>query len=402
MMKVRVLNFLLVLTGVLVYYSCSNDDGIATSSTEIKFNHPEGLENSEIKQLTLTLKEKNTGNEIVTGNMEGGIFKLTVPQGLYDISAEGTISYKAGEDIIEGKVKGFKESVGISQNAWNTEMDLFLYDVKSGLIFEEIFFTGTQTPESKQYRGDSYFKIYNNSDDVIYADGYVIAESKFLTVTKYDYRPDIMNEAFASSAVYMIPGSGSDVPVEPGKSIIICDQAINHLELNSNSFDLSSADFEWYDETSSSLDTDNPAIPNLLKVYSESKTIWIPHNQGNKSYVLAKLGVNTDQFIADYKYDYEYDTSTRVMTGTAYKIPNNWIVDAVNISNKSTFEWIVTTPSLDMGWSYCAEVSGDNTRYGKSIQRKVLSITEDGRNILQDTNNSTVDLIPRATPSLKK
>lgn len=402
-MKVKVFNFLLVLACITGFYSCNDDDKIATSSAEMKFNNPEGLENVVIKQLILTLKEKNTGNEITSSDVtEGNFIKLTVPQGLYDISVEGSISYKAGEETAEGKVKGFKESVSITQDISNAEVDLFLYDVKSGLIFEEIFFTGTQTPEAKQYRGDSYFKIYNNSDEVIYADGYVIAESKFLTVTKYDYRPNIMNEAFASSAIYMIPGSGRDVPVEPGKSIIICDQAINHLELNSNSFDLSTADFEWYDETSSSLDTDNPAVPNLIKVYSESKTIWILHNQGNKSYALAKLGVNTDQFIADYKYDYEYDSSSRVMTGTAYKIPNNWIIDAVNVSNKSTFEWIVTAPTLDMGWTYCAEVSGDNTRYGKSVQRKVLSVTADGRNILQDTNNSTVDLIPRATPSLKK
>lgn len=55
-----------------------------------------------------------------------------------------------------------------------------------------------------------------------------------------------------------------------------------------------------------------------------------------------------------------------------------------------------------MGWTYCGVIDGDENRYGKSVLRKTFTTTEDGREILQDTNNSTEDFTPEATPSLKK
>ncbi len=398
-MKVKFLSFLLVLACVAGFYSCEDED-IAMSSTTMTFNNPEGLEDVVIKELTVTLKEKNTGNEIVN-TYTGGVFQLSVPQGLYDISAEGTISYKIEGKSIEGKVKGFSESVSIAQNTFNTSINLFLFDIQSGLVFEEIFTTGSPTPEGKYYQGDAYFKIYNNSDEVIYADGYCISESKFTSGKKYDYTPNIMNDAFAAQAVYAIPGNGKDVPVKPGEYIIISDQAINHMEKNPNSIDLSISNFEIYDGPSTS-DVDNPEVPNLIKLYASSATIWRPTTQANRSYALIKLGTSRDEYVANYKYDYTYPTDVRVMSGSAYKIPNSWIIDAVNISPKSDFVWILTAPSVDMGWTYCCDESSDATRLGKSVIRKTLSETEDGRKILQDTNNSTVDFIPRSNCSLKK
>ncbi len=402
-MKVKVFSFLLALTCVIAFYSCE-DDGIAQSNAKVSFKNPEGLENVVIKNMEITLTERNTGATHVNTVTNGVIDTVAgvIPQGLYDIYADGIISYNIDGEVIEGKVKGFGEGISVSGSIFKTSINLFLYDVESGLIFEELFTVGTQGTDGKYYRGDSYFKIYNNSDETIYADGYVIAESKFVTTTKQDYTPDIMNDAFAAIAIYMIPGNGTNIPIEPGKSIIIADQAINHLEKNPNSIDLSKANFEWYDETSQNLDIDNPAVPNLIRIYAETKTSWNPNIQTNRAYVLAKLGTDVNNYLANYKYDYTYEGTVRTMTGSVYKIPNQWIKDAVNTSVKSDFEWIVTTPSLDMGWSYCRTSSDDETRWGKSMQRKVLSVTENGHNILQDTNNSTTDFICKTKTSLIK
>ena len=65
--------------------------------------------------------------------------------------------------------------------------------------------------------------------------------------------------------MYAIPGNGKDYPVQPGKSLLICDKAIDHREANSNSFDLSNADFEWYDDSDKNPDIDNPQVTNLDK-----------------------------------------------------------------------------------------------------------------------------------------
>ncbi|MBO4844431.1 MAG: DUF4876 domain-containing protein [Bacteroidales bacterium] len=50
--------------------------------------------------------------------------------------------------------------------------------------------------------------------------------------------------------------------------------------------------------------------------------------------------------------------------------------------------------AFDSGWTYCGEFDGDTSRFGKSVLRK----TADKK--LVDTNNSTNDFTPNATPSL--
>ena len=86
---------------------------------------------------------------------------------------------------------------------------------------------------------------------------------------------------------------------------------------------------------------------------------------------------------------------------SAYKIPNTWIIDAVNLSGKGIFKWLVTSPSLDSGWTYCSEGMHDKNRYGKSVRRKVLS-QNNGKTVFKDTNNSTDDFEILTTPTLKK
>ena len=79
------------------------------------------------------------------------------------------------------------------------------------------------------------------------------------------------------------------------------------------------------------------------------------------------------------------------MTGSCYKVPNSWIVDAVNCSVEALFKWLVVHPSLDRGWTHCGKIDFDDSRYGKSVRRKVESRREDGTARLKDTNNSTLD-----------
>ena len=248
-----------------------------------------------------------------------------------------------------------------------------------------------------------YIKIYNNSDSVLYADGLVILESAFKTSQKYDYTPDIMSRAMAVQCVYAIPGNGKDYPVQPGKSLLICDKAIDHREANSNSFDLSNADFEWFDDSDKNPDIDNPQVTNLDKIYSYTKTTWSLHNQGLCAYAIARLQVDKNTFLTDYTYKATYiNVIGESQDKNAYQVPNAWIIDAVNISNKAQYAWNVVDASLDMGFTYCGEVALDKNRYNKSVRRKVLSTTPDGRKILKDTNNSTEDFEAKATPSLKQ
>ena len=109
------------------------------------------------------------------------------------------------------------------------------------------------------------------------------------------------------------------------------------------------------------------------------------------------MPVSKEEYLTSYKYDYSYNTSNR----SAYKIPNKWIVDAVNLSQKKDFAWIITSPQLDAGWTYCSENRDDKTRYGLAVRRKVAP-EANGRKYLKDTNNSSDDFEPRVKPSLMK
>ena len=246
---------------------------------------------------------------------------------------------------------------------------------------------------------DYHADIYRNAGDTLCADGLTIAESAFMTTSKYDYTPDIMNEAFSTKAIYRIP-LGGKIMVPPGESLLLCDIGMDHTVANSNSFDLTKADFEWYDVSSNpSFEDTDTEVPNLEKIYCYTATIWGPHNRGFTSFALARLGddennqLSKEDYLKDYAYTYEYNMiiggNVYPMSGDAYKIPNKWILDAVNLSVESEYVWNVTSPALDRGWTYCGKVNQDKTRYGKSVRRKVLS----GKT-LQDTNDSSVDFLP--------
>ncbi|WP_315822509.1 DUF4876 domain-containing protein [Paraflavitalea speifideaquila] len=276
-------------------------------------------------------------------------------------------------------------------------MPLFLYNATAKFVFKEIFFTGTVTPEGKAYNGDKYFILYNNSADTLYADRLLIAEAAFLTTTKRQYSPDIMAETFSAGSIVMIPGTGKDYPVYPGKQLVIANNAINHKAINANSMDLSKSDFEL--TLLPSINVDNPQVTDLINVTSAMTM----HNRGFKTYVIARMpaDMTVDGYKTQNTYQYSYlNTAGNTTTLTGYKISNSWVMDAVNLSVASIFEWILVAPSLDMGWSYCGKVDSDATRYNKAVRRKELSTNPDGRVILKDNNNSTVDFEPEVKPSL--
>ena len=383
------------------FIACTDDDKVKITEFTLTLTEPEDLNVTSISDLHVTFKNVNTGKQ-TTNTMTGTTGKITLNEGLYNITVEGKMNYIVDEKTVEGQVKGYKESVNLVGTT-SANIKLFLFNSKADFVIEEVYFAGSTTPEGKQYLADQYIKIYNNSDSVLYADGLVILESAFKTSQKYDYTPDIMSRAMAVQCVYAIPGNGKDYPVQPGKSLLICDKAIDHREANSNSFDLSNADFEWYDDSDKNPDIDNPQVTNLDKIYSYTKTTWSLHNQGLCAYAIARLQVDKNTFLTDYTYKATYiNVIGESQDKNAYQVPNAWIIDAVNISNKAQYAWNVVDASLDMGFTYCGEVALDKNRYNKSVRRKVLSTTPDGRKILKDTNNSTEDFEAKATPSLKQ
>ena len=389
----------LALTLVL-FNSCKNDDDVinsvvATRNLTLQLQKPDNVTDIQYGTITLTLTELNRNEKVerVFTNLSQNELTLPLLMGSYEVHIAATVTYTINGETVAGEMSAFVNKVDLLNNS-SFPISLSIKAKGNDFIIEEIFFAGTATPEGKQYFGDQYIKLYNPTDRVLYADGLVLADSEFLTVTKIDYTPNIMAEAFTAGSMVQIPGTGTQYPVQPGKSIVIAEQGINHKENNPNSIDLSKADFENFYPPRVK-DVDGVGVTNNINLHG----IFIFKNRGNRSYVIARFPEGTTT--TTLQYDYEYKVGTKLMQRQALKIPNNWIVDAVNLSTKTGFEWIVTSSSLDSGWAYVANDEKDTSRYGKSVRRKVLS-EKNGKLIFKDTNNSTDDFEILTTPTLKK
>ncbi len=388
-----IMSTLLALT--VLFNACKKSD-IPQTTITVSIVIPKTLEGFTLKSGLLTFKEVNSGRVSTSSAISNNTLVAALPSGSYNIVFEGEIESTTGEKVVS-KVRGVKDGLIVNGTSLSTELSIFLYKPQEGFVIKEIFYTGTVTKEGKTYNGDKYFIIYNNSENVLYADSLMIAESEFLTTTKRAYTPDVMATDFTSKSIVMIPGTGKTYPVQPGASITIANNAMNHLVYNDLSVDLRNADFEL--TLLSSINVDNPQVQDLDNIAG----YMTMHNRGFKSYVIAKMKDTKANFLTKQVYNFDYVNSAgKITTTTAYKIPNSWILDAVNLSVASEFNWIVTSPVLDMGWTYCGKVDSDATRYGKSVIRKVAKTEANGRVVLKDTNNSADDFTPESKPSLFK
>ncbi|MCR5050007.1 MAG: DUF4876 domain-containing protein [Paludibacteraceae bacterium] len=352
---------------------------------------------SGISDAVLTVKNinLNTSQTFSTANRVDDttlVYNIRLEEGFYDF----TFSQEVLLNRLEVKLKTYCRNVSITETCDVPAMRTTIVYPTKDFVIAEVYFSGSITPEGKQYNGDKYFVLYNNSDSVLYADGLVLVESEYMTVRKEDVTPDMMDSAMTIDAIYRVGGNGKQHPVAPGKTFLIVDNAIDHRTINSNSFDLSQADVEWYDESTNAYvtDIDNPEVENMEKIYCYTLTIWVPHNQGHKAFAIGRIPA--EQYLQDYffKYDYQLvtDAGTFDMSSTAYLFPNEWIIDAVNTAPATTYQWQVTADYIDAGYTYVADYGQDKTRYGKSVRRKQY-MDDRGVKRLQDTNNSTEDFL---------
>ena len=409
MKKIMLKSIMMMLALAMCLTSCSSDDPIPVIPTStVTLEIPANLENTVLSNANATLTNVETkqvttiegakfvkdgnGYKIMCNDLEKGTYNVVIT-GHLDFTLNGVAGQKDFEVT--------SENVMISETSHDLKMVVSTFTAQGGFVISEIFFTGTSTPEGRSYSGDQYIIITNNSDVTLYADSIAVLESAFLTTTQEDYDPDIMSTHFSVQACYMIPGNGKSVPVEPGQSLKLALNAINHTTEQPNSIDLTDADFEFYDETSNPNFTDvDGNAPNLDKWYCYTASFYQFHSRGFNSMAIAKMQTSKEDWLENYVYDATYlfvfgDFSKEMTKSGIYKVPNEWILDGVNLSVESVREWNVLDASIDAGWTYCGKVDRDDTRFNKSVIRK-----QDASGKYVDTNNSTNDFIPEAPASL--
>ena len=369
----------------MMMLACDQKDINTTAKVTVVL-HADGIQ--DVSEIELKAHDINMNKDYTDS-----VLVITVPVGYFDLSVRAMGDGQA--------IRAYKRGVKVQRDC-TIEMDAsFVSQGDDNFVLAEIFFAGTETPEGKRYIGDKYFVVFNNSADTLAADGLILVEADLNSVQKYDLGDqDFRDRYFAVDAMYRIPGDGQTYRVAPGEMLLIADNAMDHTQANMNSFDLSVADFEWYDVSSSAgtTDVDNPDVTNLDKIYCYTQTIWVPHNQGHKSFGLARFpeGMTDEDYFADDAYLLQYEYELVTVAGTfpqskkSYVLPNEWMVDVVNMAPSETFQWLTSSDQLDAGYAYVAPTGSDVTRFGKAVRRKTLGVINE-RLVLQDTNNSSDD-----------
>lgn len=378
-----------------LFVACDDKDDSSSTDVSFSFSMPDGHVSDAVSDTaTLSVTDVANGDMVSYKVPTSGGFTLSLPDGLYDMTFVLHASHAAGGSVADETFRDSRQGVKVIDGQMSVAFSLARISGGQGFVIADVCLVSRLADGLKSYMGDAWFRIANNSADTLFADGLCIVESDFNSgkAGRHDYQPDIMSEAMAVTAVYQIPGGGRDVPVLPGGSILLADVAKDHRADNALSFDLSKADFEWYDE-GKDIDTE---APNLTCVFKKSKTLWVPSVQYNRSYAIGFLGgapgkLSVDAYLTDYKYDYSYvimvKETEKTMTGSAYRFENAWALDAVAFAPSADFGWSVIDQSLDAGHVSMGETGSDASRRGKSARRRF----EGG--VFADSNNSSDDFV---------
>lgn len=308
---------------------------------------------------------------------------FTLTQGSYTLLFSGKITTEAN-----GYVSA-SANVDLYQDI-KTSLTLSKY-TQSSLIFKAIYTTGGV----QGYVKDSYFEIVNNSDEVQYLDGVILMTTAGgQTKEKNTWQENGFTDRYVSSqgCVVAFPASesGKEIPLAPGKSVVVANDAANHSELaKEGNFcpNLSNADWEVYqDYLKDDIDYEKARNLDIIHIITDAARFGMGFF--NAGYVMAKLpeGMTPKEYAA-------LEDSKTYTPGTTsgmqyFVIPSKYVLDAVDMwKNDATEHYIQFLSSDD-----AAGVLASQAWTGKCLRRKVTKVV-DGRAYYKDTNNSGEDFL---------
>lgn len=325
-----------------------------------------------------------TKYELEVESVQGVAHTDSLIAGVYSISVSQASSQNGFSYLFSGTLT----NTSIAETGLSFTLPIEVVK-SSALVIKEVYYTGSEG----YYFRDQFYEIYNNSEEIVYADGLCL--SAVLSETIYTW--DIANEDdyIFCQLIWKIPGTGNQYPIKPGESIIIAQYAANHNDADKNngkSIDLSTAEFETYVEKYAAKQSDCNAI-NLVPICN-SLGYWAYQYLNTVSGFALAIFYPTNT-IADENYIFSLTPSTKTK---AREVLRKDVVDAVEfMANETNMEKKVLPTSLDAGGKWCS-----GTYKKESVMRKVASTKEDGRKIYQDTNNSTNDFEVSTTPTIRR
>lgn len=386
---------LMVVFAALVGLTSCVDEGAKLYGVKIQVNYPDGYGQSVASDVLVTIVNTTTSVEDTASTDITGIAEINLPEGSYNISA--------GTESEEFYFNGSTQGLFVAPGENNFEIDLVASSKGGGLILSEVYYCGSKTAADANYNADQFHEIYNNSDDTLYLDGLCIGILKPIpsatsVAAWQDGSGNPIDRLPITFHSLMFPGTGKTYPIYPRTSVVLAQDAIDHqsdpLGNPLSPVNLANAEFETYIELPGK-DTDAPNADNLIIMYvtTASMSEWSVYTKGS-AVVLFRLptGLDYASYVADPNNFMTEPGSTSTIQ--FFMIDKSYVIDAVEeVYPDATMHYKRLPVSVDAGIVF---QSGSNI--SKSIRRKVKMVL-DGKVIYQDTNNSTNDFIPEATPT---
>ncbi|GAA4786310.1 DUF4876 domain-containing protein [Olivibacter ginsenosidimutans] len=382
----------------------------------------------QVKVTLINLRNQSTSE--LTPDASGKLTFTGIAAGDYNINAAVTLS-RSDYEALTGTDPGADVSFNASQNNLNIPVgfsetiSLELVNGTSGaFLIKQVYYAGSDTKNGANFR-DQFLEIYNNTDEVLYADGLYVSRlwGKQRPEDKADYYQENGQLDWSKSRgmpsdidankdyvylrdLFQVPGSGNEYPVNPGESIIIAQNALNHKVPFTNNkgdevsvkdpdltVDLSDADFEVYygdipGKTPFATDIDNPSVPNMLPINYDGND-WILDSNGKDSYIIFKAENGLDVTTLNAYYE-PLIAEPGPSAKTYIQLPVDAIMDAVEAQPNLAEDRIPKKlrPDFDAGFAFVTL-----GRYSSQAIIRKTERTEGGRKILKDTNNSTEDFV---------
>lgn len=325
--------------------------------------------------------------------MFGGMFSACMPS-TDDIEPVRKVEIKISlqeEDFIDTRfankevtIRGSKNSYkavtdeeGVYEN-YNGELTLQM-GVRQSLIFSKIYYSGTKNANNKNYDVDQYIELYNNSDQTVSTENIHIA---LLETESTPWFVEEKEQYIYAKDIFKLPTRD----LEPGKSILIARQAIDHTIDAPLSLDLTIADYE----VKAVNKPQNSQVEQLPHVYKSLATLdWL------------NMVVGGGNQLVLFRYDGDVNDLTKKQKPDAkpshawyVQIATSMVLDGVECLKYNAQEIDLSKKRMpariDASYQTLSTASG---RTGESIERKVARVEEDGRVVLQDTNNSLEDFV---------
>lgn len=396
----RIFSILFIMNILALSLSCKREEPIQVKNLRIAFNMPSDFK-SDVKYSGREVVFKSLYNTYTFSTDANGV--LIVPEIIpdeYTINTSWEISgfdYKKlikNQELIEDKAIILLKATLTNYQLFTTKDIQIALDkvIMKSLLISKVYYSGTKDNSNRNYTSDSFVEIFNNSDEVVYADGKYLALAESVSPAAYLAKDN--PEYIYTRQICKFPGNGTSYPIEPGKSIVIAARsARDHRTSASSSVDLSTAEFEVKDIDG----TGNPDVKALPVISSSTSIKFLNLISGGPNAVFL---LETDEDIMQWP---EFYAPGKTSGERFRRVPVNTVLDGLEcLKNNATTGPDVNLKRfqdiIDAGFAFITATSGYTN---ESVERKVGEIVE-GRYILKDSNNSSQDFVIITGPVPKK